>query len=180
MEPNTPTQRPHTTLISVFGWVMLVVGALTTAVSAINLVLFSWMASENNGELVPAENLADLPPLFTKILDNIIPLLGMMIVSAILMAVAGFGVVRRDNWGRLLSIFLLAASIVWAFVMAWVGISTGADLSGDIGVGGVFNALYNIALAMVTAVLHGWIIWKLRTPAVRSEFGLPISESNQR
>ncbi len=180
MESTTTQARPRTTLISVFGWVMLVVGALTTAVSTINLVLLSWMASENGGELIPAEDLAELPPLFSWTVDNLIPVLGFMIVSSVFMAVAGFGVVRRQNWGRLLSIILLAGSIVGGFVTAWFGMRTSAEMAEDLQLGLVLVTAYNIGLAVLTAALHGWIIWKLRTPAIRSEFVDTRFESHSR
>ncbi len=171
MNTTTIQPCPRSTLVSIFGWVMLVLGILLTLVFLLNLVLFSLVIQAEGTELVSAEELADMPALIPRVMEHMGLVLGVMIILSLVGAVAGFGVVRRRDWGRRLSIFLLAASIVWALVGGAMGMEGLGDFPGPEGenMGPIIMAM-NLGSVLLTAVLHGWLIWKLRTPEVRGEF----------
>ena len=170
--------RPRTTLVSVFGWVMLVLGIIMALVGILNLVIFSLVSQSDDAELVSREDMVDLPAIIPWVVENINLILAGLIVSSLLMAVAGFGVVKRQNWGRQLSILLLAVSIVWAFAGGGMGMMGQGDSpeSGSVLLGPIVVAM-NIGLALLTAALHGWLIWKLRSPEIRGEFVESPAES---
>ena len=166
---------PRTTLVSIFGWVSLVGGVLMALLTALNLVLFFYMQRANGGEFLPPEEMAQIPAGALIYLDYL-PVFGAVsIAAALLMAVAGFGVIRRRDWGRRLGIYLLAISIIFAFATipaSFMNPGTESPAGGR-----YFVAILSAVQALVSAALHGWLIWKLRTPAVRGEFVEPRSES---
>ncbi len=178
MNSTTIQPYPRTTLVSIFGWVMLVVGILMTLVFILNLVLFSLVIKNESAELLPAEELAELPAFIPWVMEHMGLVLGVMIILSLVGAVAGFGIVKRHDWGRRLSIILLAASIVWALVggaMGMKGLGNLPEYEGEI-MGPVIIAI-NIGSVLLTVVLHGWLIWKLRTREIRGEFVESLSES---
>ncbi|MCP4290413.1 MAG: hypothetical protein GY780_01090 [bacterium] len=172
-----PTER--TMLMTVFGWVMLAFGALSVFISGLSLVAFNIMTKEGNGELWPEDELAQLPEAAAMMIENLDTYMLVMLVSSVLMALAGFGVIKRKDWARLLSMALLAASIVATLVLTGLGFQVTGGSSPE---GALFSArflaLVNITQALLSSVLHGWIIWKLNRPEVRGEFVAQQKESH--
>ena len=171
--------RPRSTLVSVFGWVMLVIGCFGTLCSVLLMGLAMVALEQGGEELFPADQMAELPATMLLVLDNLNLILTLTIVSFLLMAVAGFGVIRRRDWGRLLAMILLALSIITAPagpVLSYLGMS-GEQVSANNVLPPLLVLLYNIGLAVLTVVLHGWLLWKLRTIEIRGEFVETPTES---
>ncbi len=144
----------------------------------LNVVMLSYLKRVNDGEILPAEDMAQMPSGALFYLDHMVLFGALSIAAALLMAVAGFGVIRRRDWGRKLGIYLLASSIVLAFATiptSFIG-QDGAPAAN----GRYFYAAITVGQALLSAALHGWLIWKLRTPAIRGEFVEPRSESTTR
>ncbi len=175
MNNSSIEYHPRTTLVSLFGWVSLVGGLLMAALLTLNMLLLSYAMKANGGEILPPEEMAQIPPGAMVYLDHINAIWTVSIIAALLMAAAGFGVVRRRDWGRQLGIYMLAGSIILAFI------SLPASFMGSRGElpasGQTFVIILSAVQALASAALHGWLIWKLRTPAVRGEFVEPSSES---
>ncbi len=166
---------PRTTLVSIFGWVSLVGGILMALVVTLNVVMLSYLKRMNDGEILPAEDMAQIPSAALFYLDHMVLIGALSIAAALLMAVAGFGIIRRRDWGRKLGIYLLASSIVLAFASiptSFMG-QDGALSANE----RYFYAAISVVQALLSAALHGWLIWKLRTPAICGEFVEPRSES---
>ena len=160
----------RSTLVSAFGWVMLVAGLLGVVGLGLNMAFLGFYESENGGVFITPEEAPELPPLFFQILEHIWLILGLSWASCLVMGLAGLGVVRRHEWGRLLSIVLLVLSVVTSFVGAFVSLrADAATMDGDM-IPRLVSIIMNFGLALLTTALHGWVIWKLNTPAVRAEF----------
>ena len=174
--PNSKIQpQPRTTLVSVLGWMMLVVGLLITLAITLNLLL---MVLASQGEGLDLVSLEGMPPISVWLLENIMVLMILMIISGAATATAGLGVVWRREWGRQLCIVLLALSIVWALISGAIGLMGMDDMLGpDAGTMGPLMLVFNLGSVLFTVVLHGWLIWKLRTMKIRGEFVESPSES---
>jgi len=170
--------HPRTTLVSAFGWVMLVMGVLMTLTLLLNLVFMVILSQQSGEPLFPLEELGEVPGYVSWILENIIEVLILMLISALTMASAGFGVIRRREWGRQLSIILLALSIAQTAVGTIAGLA-GMDeyLNSLSGVAGPIFLAINLGSLLLAAALHGWLIWKLRTVKIRGEFVESPAES---
>ena len=160
----------RSTLVSAFGWVMLVAGLLGVVGLGLNMAFLGFYESGNGGVFITPEENPEFPPLFFQLLEHIWLILGLSWASCVVMGIAGLGVVRRHEWGRLLSILLLALSILTSLVGAFVSLRAEAATMDGAMMPRLVSIVLNFGLALLTIALHGWIIWKLNTPAVRAEF----------
>ncbi len=162
--------RPKTAPVTVFGWFMLIVGSLSVLMFGGLGALLAVARKEADGELFPAEDLAELPPAMLMYVEHLNAILILFFISSLLLLLAGLGIIKRKEWGRQLGVFLLAVSILTSVVSTVAGLQ-GANPAG------LALVLLNIGLAVLTTVLHGWLIWKLRTSEIRGEFVEPRPES---
>lgn len=167
--------HPRTTLVSVMGWVSLVGGILLSLLIILNTALLFYIQQMDEGPLFSEEELAMMPSGFDVFTSHLVLFGSVAAVSSILTAVAGFGLVRRRDWGRQIIIFLLAASIVLVFaVIPTSFMDSGGE---DLPINPLMLKIFGVIEAVMAIALHGWLIWKLRTPQIRGEFVEPRSES---
>jgi hypothetical protein len=103
------------------------------------------------------------------------------LLSSVLLAVASWGLLQRREWGRFGFIALLAGSALLTLAGAFAFDGLMGDLNARAGFdsANVDPLLANLqaamrmaiyAAALLIGILHGAIVWKLCTPAVRAEF----------
>jgi hypothetical protein len=189
--PNLPPPipgdaRPGNNFVTVLAWISIglaLLGLLYGLVQTVmGLVLpadfYLRMLNPYGGE-PPA-----LPPLMHWLYTNTL-LMGllMLVMSAIFLWVS-WGVLKRREWGRKGFIAVLILGTLWQFacifalpqfIEGMLAIQGGALPQGQT-LPPEFEGFMTAAMlmgglvAVVFAVLHLWIIWKLCTPAVREEF----------
>ena len=189
--PNLPPPipgdaRPGNNFVTVLAWISIglaLLGLLYGLVQTVmGLVLpadfYLRMLNPYGGE-PPA-----LPPLMHWIYTNTL-LMGllMLVLSAVFLWVS-WGVLKRREWGRKGFIAVLILGTLWQFacifalpqfIEGMLAIQGGALPQGQT-LPPEFEGFMTAAMlmgglvAVVFAVLHLWIIWKLCTPAVREEF----------
>ena len=175
MNNSNIQHHPRTTLVSVLGWVSLVGGILASLLAILYTALIYYMQRMDDGELWSQEELAAIPEGFHFFLDHMVLIGSFAGVYSLMTALAGFGVVRRRDWGRKIFIFLLAASIVLVFAtLPTTFREWGAEGQHNFQFVAIF---FGIVEVVMTIVFHGWLIWKLRTPKIRGEFVEPRPES---
>ncbi len=166
---------PRTTLVSVLGWVSLAGGVLLALMITMITTVLIYVERMDEGDLWSAEELALMPAGTHHIFDHFTLFGSLLVAACVLTAVAGFGVVRRRDWGRKIMIFLLAASIVLVF--AAIPTSFMDQGSEDLPINPIIFKIFGVIEAVMALALHGWLIWKLRTPPIRGEFVEPRPES---
>jgi hypothetical protein len=189
--PNLPPPipgdaRPGNNFVTVLAWISIglaLLGLLYGLVQTVmGLVLpadfYLRMLNPYGGE-PPA-----LPPLMHWLYTNTL-LMGllMLVMSAIFLWVS-WGVLKRREWARKGFIAVLVLGTLWQFacifalpqfIEGMLAIQGGALPQGQT-LPPEFEGFMTAAMlmgglvAVVFAVLHLWIIWKLCTPAVREEF----------
>jgi hypothetical protein len=189
--PNLPPPipgdaRPGNNFVTVLAWISIglaLLGLLYGLVQTVmGLVLpadfYLRMLNPYGGE-PPA-----LPPLMHWLYTNTL-LMGllMLVLSAVFLWVS-WGVLKRREWGRKGFIAVLILGTLWQFacifalpqfIEGMLAIQGGALPQGQT-LPPEFEGFMTAAMlmgglvAVVFAVLHLWIIWKLCTPAVREEF----------
>ena len=132
-----------------------------------------------------SEELPPLPSMLRWLLDHLDAMAWLTLASSVLFLVVSWGVLKRNDSARLgfIAIMVLGtlmnfASIVLLLqVLDWVNqIGTSLQVEGQ-GMPGQMQASNAVTMgmgvisALAFAALHGWIIYKLCTPAVRVEFG---------
>ncbi len=160
----------QSTLVSAIGWIMLIAGLLGVVGLGLNMVFLGLDEQGGGGVSLTPDGVPEMPPLFFRILERLWLILGLAWASCLVMGLAGLGVVRRREWGRLLSILLLAISVLVGFVGAYASLGADAATMDGAMIPRPVSIVLNTGLALLTAALHGWLIWKLNTPAVRAEF----------
>jgi len=125
---------------------------------------------------------AQLPSAMAWVFGNLGLLNFLSLLSSVLFAAVSYGLLKRFEWGRVGFALFLAASalagIVGAAVFAHF-LSVAYDMN-DAGIAGIDPAFQRmqsamkvamVVAALLVAVLHGAIIWKLYRPEIRAEFG---------
>lgn len=184
--PIPESSRPSNSFVTVLAWISIALALLGLVYGLLQAVMglvmppdyYLRMLNPYGGE--PPQ----LPPLMQWIYTHTL-LMGLLmtILSAIFLWVS-WGVLKRKEWGRIGFIAVLVLGALWQFacVLAipqftegMLAIQAGALPQGQT-MPPEFEAFMTAAMlmgglvAVVFAALHGWIIWKLCTPAVRAEF----------
>jgi hypothetical protein len=178
--------RPSTSFVTVLAWIsiaMALLGLMYGVMQAIvGLVMppdyYLRMLNPYGGE--PPQ----LPPLMDWIYTHTL-LLGVLMaaLSAVFLWVS-WGVLKRREWGRKGFIAVLVLGTLWQFasllaipqfIEGTLAIQAGAFPQGlamppELETFMTAAMLMGGGVAVVFAALHVWIIWKLCTPPVRSEF----------
>ena len=182
-------QRPAGNFVSVMAWVSIALGLLGMLYGAMQVLMglflpadfYLRMLNPYGGQPPP------MPPLMHWLYTHT-PVMGALtlLLSAVLAWVSR-ALLQRREWGRkgfiallvlgtlgqLASIALLPQLLEATLAMQAGALPPGQPMppvleemmAGVMLIGGL--------LALVFAAVHVWIIWKLRTPAVRSEFTPP-------
>jgi len=124
---------------------------------------------------------AALPPQLLWLFDHLGLLNLLSLLSSVFVTVVSWGLLKRQEWGRLGFIACLLLGAVAGFffaawfgqAMTWVNAQAGADLAAiDPMLQAMQSAMKAVMVvsAVLIAAVHAGIIWKLCTPAIRAEF----------
>jgi hypothetical protein len=158
---NVPASAERSTLVSVLGWIAIVFGALGIYSSVAQMVFFSGLAE------------APIPDVDPALQEVAFRSFGVMSVLSIALAgflmCTGYALWKRRNWARRTFVVLfalgIASNVIWVAFSAMFG-SLFAQFGAALGA--IFVVFAIFALGM--AALFAWLIKRLRSPAVKSEF----------
>lgn len=185
LPPPIPQSRPSNSFVTVLAWISIALALLGLVYGLLQAVMGLLMPDYYLRMLNPyGGEPPQLPPLMQWIYTHTL-LMGvlMTVLSAIFLWVS-WGVLKRKEWGRIGFIAVLVLGALWQlacvlaipqFTEGMLAIQAGALPQGQT-MPPEFDALMTAAMlvgglvAVVFAGLHGWIVWKLCTPAVRAEF----------
>ena len=179
-------QRPAGNFVSVMAWVSIALGLLGMLYGAMQVLMglflpadfYLRMLNPYGGQPPP------MPPLIHWLYTHTLMMGVLTLIMSVVLAWVSWGLLKRREWGRkgfiallvlgtlgqLASIGLLPGLLEATLAMQAGALPPGQPIppvledmmAGVMLVGGL--------VALVFAAVHVWIIWKLRTPAVRSEF----------
>ena len=178
--PNLSSQ-PLSSFVTVMACLSIALGVLGVVSGVIQGAM---LVSVDPGELMRQQFAAigaTLPPQLLWMFDHLGLLNFLSLLSSALVTVVSWGLLKRQEWGRLGFIACLLLGAVAGFffaawfvqVMAWMNAQVGTDMAAT---DPLFQSMQSAmkAVMIVSAVLiaaaHGGIIWKLCTPAIRAEF----------
>lgn len=169
--------------VTITAWLSLVLALLGVVTGILQGVI--WQAAPVDRGLLDALTAGSsgvaLPPALLWTFDHIGLLLLLSVLSSALLAVASWGLLQRREWGRFGFIVLLAAGALLTFAGAFMFDRFLADLTAQVSLdpADMDPLLANLRAAarmtmyggaLLIALLHGAIAWKLSTPEVRAEF----------
>jgi len=189
--PASPTsaaspERGARSFVTVLAWITLGLGALGVAYGLLQMLIAALMPADSYLRLVDplGTGQVQLPSLLRWSLEHNLEIgIAEAILSA-LMAWLGLGLLRRWEWARMGFIVYLGLGTLLTFGGIWyVPALMDASLSMQAGLlapgqpippelAGMktLMTIFSVVVALVFTALHGGIIWKLCTPAVRNQF----------
>jgi hypothetical protein len=184
--PGSARKSPAANFVDVLGKISILLGVVGV-VYAIGQWAVLMVVPDDFLERAFASASAELPPLPSMLrwlLDHLDAMAWLTLASSVLFLVVSWGVLKRNDAARLGFIVIMVlgtlmnfASIVLLLqVLDWINqIGTSLQVEGQ-GMPGQMQASNAVSMgmgvisALAFAALHGWIIYKLCTPAVRAEF----------
>ncbi|MET1023161.1 MAG: hypothetical protein ABWX87_02510 [Pseudoxanthomonas sp.] len=172
--------------VTVLAWLTIALGALGVGTGLLQLLPAPGGRDPNIQLLLEALRGGGLPlpPMLRWTLAHTLEISLVSLVLSALTLWLGWGLLRRLEWARLGFIVYLVVGTVLTFGLVWLlpamieqtlsmqfalqspGQPLPPELAGMTTVAAVFSG----CVAVVFAVLHGGIIWKLCTAAVRAQF----------
>jgi hypothetical protein len=176
-------KAPRSEFVTVMAWISLALGLMGVASGIMQGVMLlampaDRMAQDLLGVVAPE---TQVPPAILWIFGNLGLLNFLSLLSSALFAAVSYGLLKRFEWGRVGFVLFLAASALASILGAAVFVHflslaygmTGAEIAE---IDPAFQSMQSamkvamVVAALLIAVLHGAIIWKLYRPEIRAEF----------
>jgi len=169
--------------VTALAWIFIVLAGFSTFISVLqNIMLTVMFSTEEFGALTrEAQNVQEMPAVFRFMFANFrFFFLGFLIVSATTL-VSAIGLLKRKNWARLIFVGIMTVGIVWnlsslamPFVMSSVmsGMPTAApsDIHDNFMLMWNIMMIVSIVICLAFAALFAWIIKRLVSQDIKSEF----------
>jgi len=170
--------------VTVMAWISLALGVAGVASGIVQGVMLLAMPTDRMlhdflGAVAPE---AQLPPAMLWVFGNLGLLNFLSLLSSALFAVVSYGLLKRFEWGRVGFVLFLAASALLglsgaAVFVHFLALASGGMTAAEIAdIDPAFQSIQSamkvvvIVAALLIAILHGAIIWKLYRPGIRAEF----------
>ena len=175
------TQRSE--FVTVMAWISLALGLAGVASGIVQGMMLLAMPADRlvHDLLTLLAPGAQLPAALRWTFEHLGLLNFLSLLSSALFAAVSYGLLKRFEWGRVGFVLLLAASALagivgaaaFVHVLSLASAMAGPDIAGiDPAFQGLQSAM-KVAMfvaALLIAILHGAIIWKLYRPGIRAEF----------
>ncbi|SOD54886.1 hypothetical protein SAMN06296416_105159 [Pseudoxanthomonas wuyuanensis] len=181
--PTPPAPPRPSQLVTVAAKISIVLGIAGTLYGVFQAALITLVMGRGwLQQMLTRAHGEDMPPAADWLLANL-PTIGWALAasSALFLAVA-IGLLKRHEWARWGFIVFMVLGALWNFAGVWLTVHVFdwlqtmplfADLP-DMQAELLQMRWMSLATSVVTATafaaLHGWIVWKLCTPAIRAEF----------
>ena len=169
--------------VTVMAWISLALGVAGMASGIVQGMMLLAMPTDRMlhdflGVIAPE---AQLPPAMLWVFGNLGLLNFLSLLSSALFAMVSYGVLKRFEWGRVGFVLFLAASALAglsgaAVFVHFLSVAYGMNGTDIAAIDPAFQSLQSamktamVVAALLIAVLHGAIIWKLYRPEIRAEF----------
>lgn len=173
-------------LVSGLAWISIAMGALGVGSGALELLPAQASTAEGVQQLLEAlgGGALALPPMLRWTLEHSVEISLASIVLSALMLWLGWGLLRRREWARVGFIVSLVIGTLMTLALIWLvpamfdsvlsmqpGLQMPAQaLPSELATIKTMARGFSAILALALAALHGALIWKLCTPAVRGQF----------
>ena len=170
---------PPSAFVTVLAWILIVLTGLCTLMLVFqNIMVHTLLADpEMQAVMTQMPQGAPAPAMLQYMVGHMRAIAAVSLVLCIIALTCAIGLLQRRNWGRLGITGLLGLGIVYQLLslgFAWfmwrdMGASVGFDQAQ------FQELLHGMQLvssffALATCALFAWLIYKLRSPAVRAEF----------
>lgn len=182
---NTDHTIPKSSFVTVLAWIFVVLSGFATFGSLIqNIIIHAVMPYDKmHKALESAAQGKNISPAAIFIFEYIRVIVGVFLVVAVTFLIASIGLLLRKNWARLLFISYMVLGIIWnigaivalQYIFSYI-ISSQLHSMPDAQsvLTSSFTAM-RIVFSVISigfSVLYGWIIMRLMSVEIKSEFGV--------
>lgn len=168
-----PTQRSP--LITAVAWCVILTFTLSALFSFLLALIFFYLIPHDQIEstVAQARAMKAIPEWGIAIIQNVQWYAAGFFAVSVFMLNSGIALLKRRDWARRVTIVILALSILAmlpGFIFRYDPATSslpGSDQLKDT-LGMMQDAL--IVMNALFCAIHGWLIWKLASPAIQAEF----------
>jgi hypothetical protein len=179
---DTPPPLPRSAFVTGLAWVFIVLSGFATLISILqNVMIYTlFPVDQMHSALVQAQGQQNMPASSIFILEHIRLLFTAFFVFTLGTLIISIGLLHRHNWARILFVTLLSVGVAWnigGLFLQWFFIRS-MPLPPQ--APGEFQAqfqtmmsvmmIFSVIMAVGMSALFGWIIKRLISPAIKTEF----------
>lgn len=184
---DTRPPLPRSTFVTAVAWVFIALAGFATLISLLQniLVWTVFPVDEMHTAVAQAgQQQQNMTAVSVFLMEHMRELAGGMFVLLLATLVTSIALLRRCNWGRLLFIGLLGFGIAWnIFGVAWQWFffrsmpqpPQGTPMQSQFQIMDTAMEIFSLIMAIGISVLFGWIIKRLSSPQIKSEFVTPTA-----
>lgn len=172
---------PRSQFVTVMAWLSLGLAAFGVISGVMQWLVFAGSRPDRMLLDVFAGSGLALPPALLWTFDHMGLLMALSLLSSLLFGLSSWGLLQRREWGRLSFIALLvlgalaalAGAYAFGAMLDWANAQAGGDIATLDPMLAQLQASMKLIMylgMLAIAALHGAIVWKLCTPAIRAEF----------
>jgi hypothetical protein len=170
--------RSRSQFVTALAWFSIVVAALATCSSLLQTIFVNlFLPADSLQQLQSAADANVVPPALFFVFKHLKTILLVYLLLSLSLLAVSIGLLKRKEWARIAFIIMLAIGTLSGFAPLFMPFSAkdfmpqmegiDGEVVGDVALGFRFVM---IALTLLFAALHGWIIYKLCTSEIRAEF----------
>ena len=176
---DTPTGNLRSTFVTAVAWVFIVLAGFATLIAILQNIMIALMFPQE--EMREAATAKDVPAFARFFLVYPHVFFGAFLAASATTLVSAIGLLKRQNWARLIFIAILVLGILWnlgGLALMFLTFSSmpsvpdhaPADFRG--GFETIWKVMmgFSIVIALAFAGLFGWIIKRLMSPEIKREF----------
>jgi len=182
MEPQTnEAHRTQSTFVTVVAWLFIAGAGFATVVSVLQNIMISTMFRLDQFQSAAGSGANQIPPFAKFMMSHAqVPFLGFLALSVTTL-VSAIALLYRKNWARIVFIVLFGLGIAWnigALVLQYFMFSSMPEMMKDAPPGFdtgfrqmmVVMRAFSFVIAVAVSILFAWLIKRLASSAIRSEF----------
>jgi energy-converting hydrogenase Eha subunit C len=156
-EASEPKKR--SVFVTVLAWLFIVMSGFTTLISIFQNIVIHLLFQK----VKPAESTQQLSGLEGLVYNHINLIFLLYLLVSIACFVSSIALLRRKKWARIIFIFLMTIGIIWNIVSSVLEFITFTPSE--------FGLIITwLLMALGMSVLFGWIIHKLASNQIKTEF----------
>jgi hypothetical protein len=175
-----PDNKQQSIFVTVLAWIFIIIGGFSTFMAILqNVMLFFFFPRDGFNQQISAAQFPDEMPTLFKIMFSHFDLFSVsfLVISSVTF-ISAIALLKRKNWARIMFILLMIVGIVWnvgGVVLQYFWFQTLPEMAGS-QVPQEFEMMQNvtfsvgIVMAVAFTILFGWIIKKLSSQSIVTEF----------
>lgn len=171
----------RSTFVTVLAWIYIVLSGFCAVIGLLQNVMIATLFRGPEFQQGMPKIPPGMPGGMAFMVEHIQLFFLLAFLACVIMLVLSIGLLRRWNWARLGFIAMMVLAMVWnvagIVLQIYMFREMRADFAAKAAQGmpdmdgffvamGIFSGLFALAFVL----LHGWIAWRLRSPAIAAEF----------